>query len=297
MVGGAALLWGTLGLFGRLLYAVGFVPIELASVRAGVCFAGLSLWLLARRTPLRLRPRDIPFFAVFGVIAIALFEWLYFAAVELVTLSLAASLLYTAPAFVILYLRVAEHARIPRPQLLSLAMVLAGVMLVTGTLRTLGVVGFELPWRGILFGLLSGVTYACYTLFGRRALRAYDPVEATFYAFAFGALALAFVVPPWRPLLAHPPAIPALIALGIFPTLVAYLLYINSLRHLSAPAAAMIATAEPVIATFVGLVFLGEVIFPEQGLGVLLIVGAALVVARGERKDAGRPDDRVSDAG
>jgi drug/metabolite transporter, DME family len=282
MVAGAALLWGTLGLFGKLLYAVGLAPIELASVRAGIGFLGLGTWLVLRRGPWRVRARDLPFFAIYGVIAIALFEWLYFAAVELLTLALAASLLYTAPAWVILLTRLAEKTAIPRRQVLALALVLAGVLLVTGALRSLLVAGVTLPAWGILLGLLSGLTYALYTLFGKHSLRSYDPLETTFYAFLFGALALALLVPPWRPMLQYPRMIPALIAMGIFPTMLAYLLYLSALRHLSAPAASMIATIEPVVATLIGMVFLGERLFAEQGAGVLLVVAAALLLARGE---------------
>jgi drug/metabolite transporter, DME family len=281
MVTGAALLWGTLGLFGKLLYAVGLAPLELASVRAGVGFLGLGTWLVLRGGPWRVRPRDLPFFAIYGVIAIALFEWLYFAAVELLTLALAASLLYTAPAWVILLTRLTERTAIPRRQVLALALVLAGVLLVTGALRSL-LVGIALPMGGILLGLLSGLTYALYTLFGKRSLRSYDPLVTTFYAFLFGALALALLVPPWRPMLQYPRMIPALIAMGIFPTMLAYLLYLGALRHLSAPAASMIATIEPVVATLIGMLFLGERLFTEQGAGVLLIVAAALLLARGE---------------
>ena len=102
MVLAAASLWGTLGYFGRRLYPLGITPLELASVRAAIGFLGLALWAARAPARLRIRPRDLPFFALYGVVAVALFQWFYFATIERTTLANAAALLYTAPAFVVL---------------------------------------------------------------------------------------------------------------------------------------------------------------------------------------------------
>src|SRR5690606_7858191 len=221
MVLAAASLWGTLGYFGRRLYPLGITPLELASVRATIGLLGLALW--AARTParLRIRPRDLPFFALYGAIAVALFQWLYFATIQRTTLANAAALLYTAPAFVVLLARAAGDQRVTRPQLAALAMVLAGVFLVTGAAASLAGGSSRISAAALALGLGSGLTYGLYTVFGKRALARYDAVQTVFWAFAFGALALSLAAPPWRPFIAHPGAASLLVALGLLPTLAA----------------------------------------------------------------------------
>jgi len=280
MVLAAASLWGTLGYFGRRLYPLGITPLELASVRASIGVLGLALWAARAPAFLRVRPRDLPFFALYGAIAVALFQWLYFATIERTTLANAAALLYTAPAFVVLLARAAGDEGITRPQLGALAMVLAGVFLVTGAAASLVGGGGRISAAALALGLASGLTYGLYTVFGKRALARYDAVQTVFWAFAFGALALSLAAPPWRPFIARPAAAPLLVALGLLPTLAAYLLYIGGLSRLPAANAAMLATIEPVIATLIGVTLLGEAMSAGQAAGVALIVAAALVLAR-----------------
>src|SRR5690606_20494342 len=120
MVLAAASLWGTLGYFGRRLYPLGITPLELASVRAAVGVLGLALWSARAPARLRIQPRDLPFFVLYGVISVALFQWLYFATIQRTTLANAAALLYTAPAFVVLLARAAGDQRVTRLQLVAL---------------------------------------------------------------------------------------------------------------------------------------------------------------------------------
>lgn len=293
MVLGAASLWGTLGIFARQLYAIGLAPMELASVRAAVAFLGLALWAAARPSRFRVRLRDLPFFAIFGLISIALFEYLYFAAIERTTVAVAVALLYTAPAFVVLLSRLWGGERIGAARLVALALVLTGVFLVTGALRGVATGQATVSPAALGLGLASGLTYGLYTLFGKRALGRYDPIRTVFHGFLFGAIALAVAAPPWRPFLAHPEATLLLVLLGLLPTLAAYLLYVGGLRYLAAGTASMMASVEPVVATVLGFLLLGEALGLDQGVGIALITAAALLLAR----SAARHEEREPAAG
>ena len=279
MVLGAALLWGSLGLFAKVLYVRGFTPVELASIRAAVGFATLGVWLAALRQPLGIAARELPFFAAFGIVAFALFEFLYFATVERTTLGVAVALLYTAPAFVLLLSRLLGDERIGAPQLAALVLVLSGVFLVTGALRTFARGEAALTGTALLLGLGSGLTYGLYTIFGRHALRRHAPLPTLFYVLGFAALALAFAAPPWQGMIRDPGAIPLLLAIGIFPTVVAYLLYLNGLQRLRATTASMLAAIEPVVAAGLGAAFLGERLGVDQSIGVLLVLTATILLA------------------
>lgn len=295
MVLGAAALWGTLGLFARTLGAIGLTPLELASIRAAIAAAGLGLWLLLRRPAgLRIHTRDLPFFLAYGVIGLALFHFLYFATLERTSIAVAVALLYTAPAFVVIAARLLHRERIDSNRATALSLVLAGVFLVTGALRLLATGQATITTGAILLGLGSGMSYGLYTIFGKRAVGRYDPYQTVFFTSLFGALILALFAPPWTPFLEHPEATLPLLLLGVVPTILPYLLYTAALRHLPSGTASMLASLEPVVATLLGFILLGEAMTLDQGVGIAAIVAAALILARGAARPAApaREEDR-----
>lgn len=280
LVLGAAALWATFGLFAKHLYARGFTPLELASVRATVGVLGAALVLALRPSRLRIDRHGLRFFALYGVFGFALFETVFFAALERTTIAIAAALLYTAPAFVMLASRVLWHEPIPRWKLIALGMVLVGVLLVTGALDAVRTGRAHLTGAALALGLGAGAGYALYTLFSKVALRRYTAPASLFWSFLFAALALALLAPPLQPLLRDRSALPALLALGIVPTLIPYALYLAALRHLRASTAAMLASLEPVIAALLAALLLHEALDLARVLGIALIVSAAVVIAR-----------------
>lgn len=280
LVLGAAALWATFGLFAKALYARGYTPIELASIRAWIGWLGVAAIAARRPARLRIAPRDLPLFLLYGVVGFAIFEYLYFLAMERTTVAIAVALLYTAPAFVALLSLVLWQESVTGVKLAALVAVLCGVMLVTGAVRSLVAGDARITPVAALIGLGAGFAYALYTIFSKVALRRYDALGALFWSFGFAALFLAVVAPPLGPALRAPGAIPLLLGLGLGPTLLAYFLYLIGLRRLRPTTASMLACVEPVIATLLAGALLGERIAGEQVLGMALIVGAAVSFAR-----------------
>jgi drug/metabolite transporter (DMT)-like permease len=276
----AAALWATFGLFAKHFYARGYTPLELASVRATIGFLGAALVLAPRPAQLRIDRRALRFFVLYGVLGFALFETVFFAALERTTIAIAAALLYTAPAFVMLASRVLWNESIPRWKVFALVMVLAGVLLVTGALDALRTGSANLTGSAVLLGLGAGGGYALYTLFSKVATRRYSASASLFWSFLFAALALALLAPPLAPLLRDRADLPALLALGIVPTLVPYGLYLLALRQLRASTAAMLASVEPVMAALLAAIVLHERLDAPRILGIGLIVAAAALIAR-----------------
>jgi drug/metabolite transporter, DME family len=281
LVVAAASLWATFGLFARSLYASGYSPLELASVRAFIGLLGCAPFALGHPSRLRLGARDVAFFAVYGVVGFALFEWLYFVTIAHTTIAVAAALLYTAPAFVVLLSRLLWQEHVGRTRLGALVLVLIGVVLVTGAVRAVVTGQATVGVAALLLGLGSGFTYALYTIFSKVALAKTDPVSALFWSFGFAALALAFAAPPIPPLLRDTADLPRLLALGIVPTLLAYFLYLRALRTLAASTASMLAAVEPAVATLLAAVVFREHVSLEQIPGIVLIVIAAVMLAAG----------------
>jgi drug/metabolite transporter (DMT)-like permease len=285
LVLGAASLWATFGIFAKYLYAAGYTPLELASVRAAVAFVGvalIALRALRTRRVAQLLParRALLFFAAYGVLGFALFELIFLLALERTDISIGVALLYTAPAFVVILSALIWRERIGALRVIALIMVLLGVILVTGTAGALARGTATLPLPALLLGLAAGFGYALYTLFSKVSTGRYGTGASLFWSFFFAMIALGVVAPPFEPLLRSPEHIPVLIALGIVPTILPYALFLAALKLMRASSAAMLASIEPVVAALLAALFLGERLDALQAVGIALVVAAAIIVAR-----------------
>jgi drug/metabolite transporter (DMT)-like permease len=133
---------------------------------------------------------------------------------------------------------------------------------------------------GLVLGLGAGLTYALYTILSKIALRNHSNGTALTFALVFGTLFLL----PWQspdglaPLTQGGMAWLLLLGLAIGPTLGSLTLYNLGLREVPASNASLIAMLEPVVASILAFVFLGEQMELLQSIGgVMVVVGAVLV--------------------
>jgi DME family drug/metabolite transporter len=280
LVASAAVLWGTLGIFFKsIIGGWGLTPLTLAFFRAALSFLFLGGGLmLVDRPALRIQRRDLPFFAAFGLISVAIFYTVYIAAVDLTTVATAAVLLYTAPAFVTLFAWRLYAEALDRRKLTALAMTFLGSALVA---RAYDLNQLQINALGVLCGLAAGLTYALYSIFGKRALQAYQPTTIVTYAMGFGALCL---LPFQSVNTLLPAATPSalwiwLAALALGPTVGSVTLYTAGLRHIQASVASIIAMLEPVTAALLSFILLQEQFTPGQALGGVLILGGVLLLS------------------
>jgi len=274
---GATLL-GSMGAWGRTIYRYEGNPMTVVTWRALIGAAALAVVLaIVRPQLLRIRPRDLPFFALYGFIGVTMNFWAYFSAFKFTTLAVAITLLYTYPAFVALLSAAFLGERLTRTKIGALVVTLLGSALVAQVHQA---DWLRLNLRGILFGLLAGITAASYSIFGKRALTSYQPWTVVLYAFASGGLFLAVLSGPQLLAAAGYPAVAWLWILGlaILPSLGGYTFYTLGLRDLPASQASIIATWEVVTASFLGWLIFSEHLAPIQYLGAALVcVGIAWI--------------------
>ncbi len=274
----AAALWATMGLFYKgLMASFALPPLMLVFWRAAVAAGALFIFLALRRQPLRIARRDVVLFVGFGAIGVAAFYAAYIHAIDWAGMGIAAVLMYTAPVWVTLYGALVERETLTWGQALALALALAGCALVG---RLYDGAGLRLNLRGILAGLVAGVTYGSYILFSKRAAqRGYSPWQALAYALSIGALCLL----PWQSEvsllpLREPRLALWLLVLGLVPTLGGGVAFNAALHIVSASHASIIATLEPVLAALLGWAVWGERLEVPQRYGALLILLAVIVL-------------------
>jgi len=272
----AAMLWSTIGLLVRVLHdEYGLPALTLAFLRAGVAATiALGVLVLARRDPLRVTRRGLGLFVVYGVIGIGAFYWLYANAIIQTSVTMAVVLLYTAPAFVTLIAWRVWGDALDARKLGALALAFGGCALVA---RAYDPAQLSLKLIGILFGLGAGFTYALFTIFSKMIVERYSPWTALTYELFFGALFLAPLQTrdAFAPLIQHPQAWLYLLGLVFGPTLGAIWFFTAGLRSVPASNASILATIEPVMASVLAFVILGERLEVPQIIGGgMVILGA-----------------------
>ena len=276
----AGTLWGIMGIFVRKLGTYGFSPLQIACLR--ILF-GAALFLaitgIFRRELLKIRFRDVGLFLGMGLISLLLFTVCYFTTINLASLSVAAILLYTSPIWVMLPSALCFREKITGRRLLCAAMAFGGCVLVSGMGSASG-----LSPMVIATGLLSAVGYGLYSIFGTFALRKYQPLTVTTYAFLFGAAGAVVLCKPNEIITVissapNPAGLVLLLMLTAFVTAVLpYLLYTVGLNHMRASAAAIMASIEPVVATAAGALVFGEGLTLSAFTGIALVLGAIVVL-------------------
>ncbi|WP_370849584.1 DMT family transporter [Megasphaera sp.] len=279
-VAAAGICWGIIGLFTRQLSLYGLSPLQITFGRALVTALVLSGVLLCRcPEKLRISLRDLWMFLGTGLGSIVFFNICYFTAIELMTLSVAAILLYTAPSIVMVFSIFLFHERFTRRKGFCLVLAFGGCVLVSG-LGTGHVAAL-----GILAGLGSGFGYALYSVFSHYALAKYEPLTVTAWTFIIAALGL---LPFCRfgmmaGLAAAVPYTALLFALlGIVSTALPFVLYTVGLHHMEAGRASILASVEPLTSTVVGIVIFHEALTVSGALGIICILGAVILLSRTE---------------
>ncbi len=273
----AASLWGSLGIFFRILHDnFGLSALSVAFLRASIAAVVLLVAIaITGRELLRIPLRAIAFFVAFGFCGVAAFYLFYTQAVIETNVTTAVVLLYTAPAFVSLIAWRAWKEPLTTRKLFAIALAFIGCALIA---RAYDVASLRLNALGLAFGLGAGFTYALYTVFSKFALAQYSSLTTLAYALSFGALFLAPLqsFDAFSPLVEKPQSLIFLIALVLGPTLGAYMLYNAGLQRVPASNASLIATLEPVVASALAFLFLAERLEWLQIVGGLLVgAGAA----------------------
>jgi len=158
------------------------------------------------------------------------------------------------------------------------AVAVAGLALLTG--------GGDAAGLGVLSAIMAGGMYAIYTVFGAKVAREGYPTSVVMAApFAIGAL---FLVPflagaGW---VFTPGGAALALWLGLAATSLAYTLFGLGLPVLQPGHIATLTLLEPVGATLLGVLILGEQVSAAGWLGVALVLGGLAAVGLGERRVA-----------
>ena len=273
----AACFWGSMGIFVRKLSEYGFSPIQIVSIRITLAALFFALILLVKdRSGFKILPRDIPLFLGLGFGSILFFTICYFTAITIMPLSTAAILLYTSPIWIVLMSAIFFREKMNGKKLVALALAFAGCVLVSG------ISGEGITLKGLLIGLGSGIGYGLYSILGTVALRRHSPYTVTTYTFMLAAIGSWFICSPADMLSKFSAAsnstnlILFCFLTALITAVIPFLFYTLGLRTVEASKAGILATLEPMVATIVGITCFSEALTLHSGMGIALILAAAV---------------------
>ena len=268
----AAVLWSLNGVVSKTILAEGDPWYRLSQLRVTAAFLILLVWVAL---PILL----------YGVLGIAVTQSLYLVALQRMPIGIALLLEFTAPIMVALWFKFVLKEPVRNRVFAALVLAMIGLGMVAQVWA-----GLTLDAIGVVAGLVAAVALAFYFLQGERLVAHRDPVSLIMFGFGAAAAFWAIVCPwwsyPWGNLAFNDafagigPIWPSWVSIGfmvVFGTVVPFALSLASMKHIRASQASVVGMSEPVIASAIAWIALGEVLVPVQIVGgVVVIVGILL---------------------
>lgn len=277
----SAVLWGFLPLFTKNLILLGCSSLAISAGRSLISGFCCFLMLMLTGDYRKVQRRDLPFYFLYGLLALGGTVIFYTLAMRQLSSAMASVLLYTAPAFVNILNRLIYKIPLTKSKIVSLVVTFIGCALVV---RIYNADAFRADFIGILFGLASGFSYSLTTVMGTAARDKYSGRVNGWLMMIFAGIIFIPLKPFWS-LPAFSTSIALnMIGLALVGSVIPYTLYLVGMSmRVDGGTASIISTLEVVVATFVGIVFFGDRLEGWQVLGIAIVLIGIVIVEIGNR--------------
>ncbi|MBW4031736.1 MAG: EamA family transporter [Acidobacteria bacterium] len=288
----AALLWGTTGT------AASFLPSDVSPLAVGASTMGVGGLLLLLAAPRMswsaLRDPRARNWAVLGAVGVAVYPLAFYSAMHLAGVAVGNVVaLGSGPTFAALFEWIGERRPLSRRWVVSTGIAVVGIVFLAVGRAADPAQTAPAALPGVVLGLIAGAAYALYAYASSRVIRLGHPSRGAMGAmFGIGAVPLlAVLLGVGAPLLQSFGTVAVAAYLAIGATLIGYVLFGIGLRTVRTSVATTITLLEPVVATVLAVMVVGERLAPVGWAGLLLVFAglAALVSARRGRKTSERP--------
>lgn len=276
----AGCLWGTNGLFVKLMQGFGSSSAYTGFVRIALSFLILTVITFIKEGPkaFRISRNTLVSCALLGLVCQALYNYVYSSAINSLGVSFACVMTYMSPAFASMISYFLFREKFGPNKYLAMTLNLIGCALtVTGGSLN----GVSLAASGLLFGLASAVCYSLVGIFGRIASGEASPYVVATYNFLFGAIFLGLFGRPWTTV--ENPLEPGILFYGfiyaLIPTGICYIIYFSGVSRIKESSKVpVVASVENVIAVVIGVLVFGEKVGLSNMAGILLVLGSIMVM-------------------
>ena len=291
-IAAATFCWGAAATFGKAIFNGSLFaghslisPMVLTQARTTFTILVLGPILLARfgRRIFLISGSDVALCALVGTLGVACSNYFYYLAVQKSTVSLAITVQYTAPVWVLLYMVASgrERATVHRAAAALVAMI--GTALAIGVFQA----GVKFSVLAVGAAMLASFGYAFYNIAAQGLVGRNHPFTIMFYVLLSSALLWLVVNPPWRLIAQHYSGEQwtFLFAFACLSMVLPYMLYLSGLKYLDPTRAVITSCLEPVFAIVFAWFFVHEALRALQVAGIMAVLIATVMVQRRPRSE------------
>lgn len=274
--------WG--GAFVAGKYAVSHMePFTVATLRFGI--ASLLLWIFLRIKEggkNHLEKEDLPWLLLLGLTGIFSYNALFFMALQVTSAVNGALIIAANPMATTLISYFLLKEEISRFQLGGILLSFAGVVFVIskGSWDILAGLDFN---HGDIYLLGSMLSWAIYSIAGKRVMKKFSPLAATTYACIFGTIALAPFM-AWEfnrvPEIAwHGGTMIAITYMAVFASVIGFVWWYQGVSEIGASRSSIFVNLVPVAAMFIAALT-GEALTWPQLVGATLVISGVYLTSK-----------------
>jgi drug/metabolite transporter (DMT)-like permease len=280
----SAMMFASNGIASKLLLDGHITAWRLAQIRALSACAILAIYLWRKApTTFRIKRSEILPLVSYGIIGIAMVQALYFVSISRMHVSIALLIEFTAPVWIVVYLRVVKRKHVPNQMWLALILALTGLALIAQVWD-----GLTLDGIGVIAGFGASFALAFCFLCGESLTEKRDNQSITMWGFFFAGFAWCLVLPIWSfPFDLFTTSIPLAGALEgsstpgwvlilyvvLVGTIFPYLCVMAGLKNLKASTTSTFGLLEPIFAGIVAWIWFTE------SWTVIQLIGGVVVIA------------------
>lgn len=253
-------------------------PMVLTQTRTtfAVLVFGPILLLRFGRRMFSISRTDLWLCALVGTLGVACSNFFYYLAVQKSTVSLAITIQYIAPLWVLIYM-VARGRERPTFQRTAAAFVaMTGTALAIGVFQT----GIKFSVIAVLAALLASFGYAFYNVAAQTLVTRNHQFTVMFYMLLGAATLWNVINPPWKVIAQNfsGPQWGFLVVFACLSMVFPYMLYLSGLKYLDPTRAVITSCLEPVFAILFAVLFVNERLRFMQIAGIVAVLVATVMV-------------------
>ncbi len=276
----AAVSYGMNPLGALKLYADGMNTNSVIFYRYALATAIIAVMLAVQRKSLAVTRRELMVLSTLSLLMVASSLTL-FGSFNYMDAGIASTILFVYPVMVAVIMAVFFKERVTAVTVISITLALSGISLLYK-----GGDGATLSLVGVLFVVISSLTYAVYIVVVNKSSLHMSSLKLTFYVLLIGTL---FIIiysfigkdAQLQPLTTLHELFYATV-LAVFPTVISLVLMVVAVHNVGSTPTAVMGALEPITAVCIGVFVFGEAFTLRLGIGCMLILVAVILIVAGK---------------
>ncbi len=271
-----SMFWGMTGPITEwLLVHAGMTSSFMLAVRLIVAGTLILAFLKIRKEPIfaiwkeATWRRQLLIFSIVGMLGL---QYSFVLTIQESNAVVATLLQFLAPIFIVIYLSIRQKSLPPKSQVIGITGTLFGLflLLTNGSLTSL-----LFSEKALYWGLIVGITYAIYTLYPVRLMNKWGVLTVVAWGMILSGIYSALIGRIWATdewsLLKDPTIVWMMLALIVIGS-AAFILFLNSMKYISAIETSVLSSFEPVTAMVISVIWLQMTLHIWQLTGIVLML-------------------------